>query len=187
MRVTGGFLRGRVIESPQGGAIRPTADKTRLAIFNMLESRGALRDQVVLDAFCGTGALGIEAISRGAAGAIFMDNARASLDLARRNAHMLGVEAGSHFLEADATHPVVRPGHIPPAHLIFLDPPYNKELIPISCAALDQAGWIHPAGAFWVMETEKEWNPIFPPHITIIGQKTYGQSAVYLGQTAQSI
>lgn len=187
MRITGGFLRGRIIESPKDTNIRPTADKTRLAIFNMLESRGKLRDRVVLDAFCGTGALGVEALSRGASQAIFMDLARSSLDLARRNSDALGPDFSCYFINMDATRPAPPSPHIPPTQLIFLDPPYRKEFIPLSIRGLLDAEWIDPHGAMWVMETEKEWNPNFPPEMTIIGQKTYGQSAVYLGRTGPNI
>src|SRR5215470_8012958 len=110
MRIVAGRLKGRRLLVPKGREIRPTADRTRQALFDLLE-HGHLRtgegsavvDAVVLDAFCGTGALGLEAFSRGAAEVSFMDSSSAAIDCARANARALGVSA--QFLLADATNP----------------------------------------------------------------------------------
>ncbi len=91
MRIVAGQYGGRRLEVPKGRDIRPTSDKVRGAIFNALRSRGAVEEARVLDVFCGTGALGLEALSQGAAHCTFMDKARESLELAKRNAQNLGV------------------------------------------------------------------------------------------------
>ena len=146
MRIVAGRFRGRRLELPAGLDIRPTADRTRQALFDLLE-HGHLRadggsavvDAVVLDAFAGTGALGLEALSRDAAVASFMDMSRASLDATRANAKALGLDG--QFILADVTNP---PRARRPADLVFLDPPYDKALAVPSLAALAAAGWITP-------------------------------------------
>ena len=132
MRIVAGTHRGRILKTPTGSDIRPTSDKVRQAVFNTLNSRGAVVDAVVLDAFCGTGALGLEALSQGAEAAIFMDISATSLNLAKANATLLREEEASSFLLKDAGNPGQRPPSIPPATLLFLDPPYRRNLVPVS-------------------------------------------------------
>lgn len=182
LRITGGFLRGRLLRAPDDQTIRPTADKTRLAVFNMLESRGCLRDAVVIDAFCGTGALGIEAISRGAVHSIFIDQATTSLDLARANAGDLKITDQCMFMNGDATRLTRRPANILPATLIFLDPPYRQNLVLPAMASLIDQNWVSESGAILVVESEKEWTPSWRNDLQVLTAKTYGQSALYLLQ-----
>lgn len=103
MRIIGGSARGRQLKTPVGQDIRPTSDKVRLAIFNALFSRGGVVGKVVLDAFCGTGALGCEALSQGAAKAIFYDNSKTSLTLTKENIAALGFMDRAEFMLKDAT------------------------------------------------------------------------------------
>lgn len=182
MRITGGFLRGRTLQSPQTQSVRPTADKTRLAVFNMLESRGLVRDARVLDAFCGTGALAIEAISRGGASAVLLDQDRVTLDLARANAQHLGIAGQCQFMLADMRQVASLSGL--PATLVFLDPPYRQGLVAQAMRHLVDRGLSAP-DAVYVIETEKEWVPDWPFAVDILVQKTYGQSAVYMVQCGQ--
>ncbi len=154
MRIIAGLHRGRVLKAPAGRDIRPTSDKVRQALFNALNSRGAVVDAVVLDAFCGTGALGFEALSQGASACVFMDIARSSVHLAQDNAAMLREVERCAFLHKDATAPGSRPETATPATLVFLDPPYHKNLVPQALSALQAGGWIAP-GAMIVAETEK--------------------------------
>jgi len=144
MRIVAGRLKGRTLAVPEGRDIRPTADRTRQALFDVLEhgrlaegGGSAVVDAVVLDAFCGSGALGLEALSRGAAEAVFMDASRAALDCARANARHLGLQGG--FILANAANP---PRARKPATLVFLDPPYGSGLAGPALAALSKAGWI---------------------------------------------
>ena len=159
MRIIGGTARGRQLITPDGQDIRPTSDKVRLAIFNALFSRGGVVDKVVFDAFCGTGALGCEALSHGAAKAIFCDLSKVSLSLAKQNAADLGLTDGAHFAQKDATKLGERPAATPPATIIFLDPPYRKGLIQPTLDALSAGGWMAD-NAIIVTESEKDAAPI---------------------------
>ena len=155
-RVIAGSHRGRRLEAPAGDAVRPTADRTREAVFNILAHAGwgegggsALSGARVLDAFCGSGALGLEALSRGAASCVFLDKNAVALDCARRNVATLGEEGRATLIRADALQPPVARE---PANLVFLDPPYGRELPEPALIALAGQGWFAP-GAVIVVET----------------------------------
>jgi 16S rRNA (guanine966-N2)-methyltransferase len=189
MRIVAGRLRGRRLELPAGLDIRPTADRTRQALFDLLE-HGHLRadggsavvDAVVLDGFAGTGALGIEALSRGAAAASFMDMSRASLDAARANAKALGLDA--QFILADVTNP---PRARRPAGLVFLDPPYDKALAVPALEALAAGGWIAP-GAIVSLELSGRETAAFvaPAGFAKIDERRYGKARILLLRAALS-
>src|ERR1700726_2160379 len=129
MRVVGGRLKGRNLASPSSRDIRPTADRLRESVFNILIH--AYGDPVsgarVLDLFAGTGALGIEAISRGANFALFVDNGTEARALLRNNVEALGLGGGTKAFRRDATNPG-RVHRVEPFSLVFLDPPYGKGL-----------------------------------------------------------
>lgn len=154
MRIVAGKYRSRILKAPKSDAIRPTSDKVRGAVFNMLRSRGVLQGAQAMDCFCGTGALGLEALSQGAESCVFMDNARDSLALARENAAALKIGAEAHFILKDAAKTGPRPETISSRTLIFLDPPYRKNLIPQAIESLQNNGWLAP-DAFFVIEAEK--------------------------------
>ncbi|MBB5687991.1 16S rRNA (guanine(966)-N(2))-methyltransferase RsmD [Roseomonas alkaliterrae] len=154
MRIIAGRHRGRTLRAPEGAATRPTADRVRQALFDMLwhaawGGRMAVQDQLVLDAFAGTGALGLEALSRGADHCTFIEKDRTALAALRANITACGEDARSAVLAADATRP---PAARVPCGLVFLDPPYGKGLVPRAVAALEAAGWIAP-GALLIAET----------------------------------
>ncbi|HRC27562.1 MAG TPA: RsmD family RNA methyltransferase, partial [Alphaproteobacteria bacterium] len=128
LRITGGKLGRRRILAPEDQAIRPTADKVRQAIFNTLNARSLVEGAVVLDAFCGTGAMGLEALSHGAAHAFLFDLSPAAVRLCTRNAASLGLDRQVAIRHTDATRPGPRPDALHPATLVFLDPPYDKGL-----------------------------------------------------------
>lgn len=176
MRIIGGAARGRQLKTPVGQDIRPTSDKVRLAIFNALFSRGGIVDAVVMDVFCGTGALGLEALSQGAQTAYFFDMSRESLSLAKENAAALGFSGQSHFAQKDATKLGVKPAADLPATHIFLDPPYRKNLIHPTVEALKSGNWL-AEDAIIIIETEKEAAPI-EGFGTITFDKTYGETRV---------
>lgn len=182
MRITGGTHRGRALTSPTDQTIRPTSDRARLAIFNMLDARGALKDARVLDLFCGTGALGLEALSRGAAQVRLIDSARTSLDLARQNADKLKLSDRCRFDLTDAATLPPRKSNDPAATLVFLDPPYRKALIPPTLARLTEGNWLAP-GAVLVVETEQESPLQLPAELSEIQHRVYGQAAIWLLQT----
>ena len=142
MRIIAGALRGRRLVAPAGAATRPTADRVRQALFDMLAhapwAENALAEALVLDVFAGSGALGLEALSRGAASAVFIDNDRAALAALDTNIAACRMAARARVLAADATRPP--PGT--PRTLIFIDPPYGQTLLAPTLAALDGAGWL---------------------------------------------
>jgi 16S rRNA (guanine966-N2)-methyltransferase len=154
VRIVAGLWRGRALAAPPGQATRPTADRVRQATFDMLLHApwgGKLEGTAVLDAFAGTGALGLEALSRSAATATFIERDRAALAVLRANIAACRAEPCCTVLAADATLPP--PGR--PHQLVFLDPPYGRELVVRALAALRAAGWLAP-GALVVAETGRD-------------------------------
>ena len=156
MRVVGGRLRGRALAGPKSQDIRPTADRLRESLFNILVH--AFDDPVtgarVLDLFAGTGALGIEAISRGAAFVLFVDEGAEARALLRENVAALGLGGASRIFRRDATklgdaHPV------PPFSLAFLDPPYGQGLATAALASARAGGWLTPDALVVVEEAAK--------------------------------
>ncbi len=152
MRIVGGRLRGRTLAAPKSIAIRPTADRLREALFNILIH--AYGDPVsgarVLDLFAGTGALGIEALSRGAAFALFIDDSAQARALLRENIAALGLGGQTRVFRRDAAslgaaHP------LEPFSLAFLDPPYGRGLAELALASARAGGWLTP-GALIVVE-----------------------------------
>jgi 16S rRNA (guanine966-N2)-methyltransferase len=155
MRVVGGRLRGRNLAAPSSQAIRPTADRLREALFNILVHAhdNPLQNARVLDLFAGTGALGIEAISRGAKFALFVDNGPQARALLRDNVQALGLGGITRVFRRDATN--LGPAHpIDPFSMVFLDPPYGKGLAEKALASLRDGGWLVP-GALLVVEEAK--------------------------------
>lgn len=150
MRIISGQWRGRPIVAPKGDATRPTADRTREALFSMLTSRlGSFDGLTVADLFAGSGALGLEAMSRGAASCIFVEQDKAALDALRANATKLGlrpdVRAGS-VLALGAT--------AAPLDLILMDPPYGTGAGAVALDKLSRLGWTGPAT--WIsIETDR--------------------------------
>src|SRR5205085_4473388 len=145
MRIIGGRLRGRVLAAPKSQAIRPTADRLREALFNILVHRytDPVSGARVLDLFAGTGALGLEALSRGAEFALFIDNAAEARALLRENIAALGLGGVSRIFRRDATS--LGEAHaFGPFSLIFLDPPYGQGLAEQALASALTGGWIAP-------------------------------------------
>ena len=180
MRIVGGSLRGRRLAAPPGGAVRPTADRAREALFNRLV-HGAFSDDGasgvagarVLDAFCGTGALGFEALSRGAAQAVFIDNDAAAIACVRTNIAALGVADRATVLRADAADPPPAAG---PCTLAFLDPPYAGNTIAAALPALAAAGWLAP-GALCVAESAAKSPALQPPGgFETLDSRSYGKA-----------
>ncbi len=146
MRIIAGSFRGRTLTAPAGNATRPTSDRARQALFDMLwhapwAGRAAIEDVHVLDAFAGTGALGLEALSRGAAQVTFIESNTAALKAIRANIDACRADAQCRLLVGDATKP---PRATAPCSLVFLDPPYGQGLILRAVTALHKTGWIAP-------------------------------------------
>lgn len=150
MRIIAGQWRGRPLAAPKGDATRPTADRTREALFSMLASRvGSFEDLAVADLFAGSGALGFEALSRGAASCLFVEQDRAALDALRANADKLGVRADIRATSVLALGPAPSP-----MDLILMDPPYGTGAGSVALDKLARLGWTGPAT--WIsIETAK--------------------------------
>jgi 16S rRNA (guanine966-N2)-methyltransferase len=176
MRVIGGRHRGRRLVAPPGDAVRPTSDRVREALFNIL-SHGdfsvaglPFADENVLDAFAGTGALGIEALSRGAARAAFIETDRAALAALRRNLAALDEEDAADIVPGDATRP---PRARYACVLALLDPPYRSGLAEPALAALTGMGWLAPR-ALAVVELAASDPFAAPAGFSIIDERKYG-------------
>jgi 16S rRNA (guanine966-N2)-methyltransferase len=178
MRLVAGKFRGRRLHAPEGAEVRPTSDRTREALFGILEG-GRLSGGVsplpgarVLDAFAGTGAVGLEALSRGAANVTFLERYAPALTALRRNVAELAVAADCRVLDRDALHP---PPAEAPCQLVFLDPPYNQRLAAPAIAALAARGWIDGASLIVVelMKTE-DFDP--PAGFELLDSRTYGKA-----------
>ncbi len=183
MRIVGGSLRGRKFEPPLSEVTRPMMDRVREALFNILAHRdwgkglGEIFDNQprVLDPFCGTGALAFEAISWGASHATLFDKDAGALKIARANAASLGISDKCDIRSDDATNPAPAPQS---CQLIFLAPPYRKELIPAAFAALDKHGWIAPK-ALIVCETAKTEKLQTLPGCELILARAYGEPMLH--------
>ncbi len=181
MRIVGGKHRGRTLSAPPGRDVRPTSDRTRQALFNILahcdwgpDGESPLDGAVVLDAFCGTGALALEALSRGAQRAVLLDMARGSLDSARANAAALGESANARVLRGDATKP---PPPAEPVTLAFLDPPYGRGLGEKALSALSAGGWFAPE-ALVILEEAASAAVTVPEGFTPLDERVYGDTRV---------
>ncbi|MFT8541131.1 16S rRNA (guanine(966)-N(2))-methyltransferase RsmD [Acetobacter sp.] len=158
VRIIAGARRGRVLAAPSGGTTRPTADRVRQALFDVLAHApwggpALLEGAHVLDAFAGTGALGLEALSRGGERAVFFETDRQALTALRANIHACGWEERCTVYPRDVTVPPA--ARATPATLVFLDPPYHKNLPGMALAALKARGWIAP-NAIAVIETGRD-------------------------------
>jgi 16S rRNA (guanine966-N2)-methyltransferase len=173
MRIVGGRWRSRALVAPTSQAVRPTADRLREALFNVLVH--AYGDPVtgarVLDLFAGTGALGLEALSRGAACAVFIDQSAAARALIRENVAALGAGGVTRIFRRDATrlgaaHPLA------PFSLVFLDPPYGQGLAEKALAAARAGGWL-ARDALIVVEEAVDAEFKAPPEFDEIERRRY--------------
>jgi 16S rRNA (guanine966-N2)-methyltransferase len=178
MRIVGGALRGRPLAAPRNRAIRPTADRVREAIFNVLTHgfEDRLAGARVLDLFAGTGALGIEALSRGASFCVFVEEAPEARGLIRTNVEAMGLSGRTRLLRRDATR-LGPAGTIPPAGLVFADPPYGRRLGEAALLSARQGGWLLP-GALCVVEEEAGAEFIPGPGFNLLDERRYGDTSV---------
>jgi 16S rRNA (guanine966-N2)-methyltransferase len=179
MRIAGGSLKGRPLYAPAGRATRPTSDRVREAVFNVLahgiegfELEGAR----VLDLFAGTGALGLEALSRGARFALFVDEATAARAAIRRNAETLDVTGQVKIWRRDATK--LGPcAPLAPFQLAFIDPPYGRGFGDAALAQLVSGAWLAP-GAVVVVEDSDRATVTAPDGLDVLDSRIYGDTQV---------
>lgn len=167
MRIVGGAFKGRALKAPSSQTVRPTSDRARESLFNRLTHATdlfadgrSLEGATVIDLFAGTGALGLEALSRGAAFALFVDSSIEGRGLIRENMLACGVAARARLFKRDATR-IGERGKMDPFTLAFLDPPYGKALGEKALSALHEGGWL--AGNALVILEESAKVDIAPP------------------------
>ena len=178
MRIVGGRLRGRTLASPRSQAIRPTADRLRESLFNILVH--AYGDPVtgarVLDLYAGTGAFGLEALSRGAAFALLVDDAAEARALLRENIAALGLGGVTRIFRRDATR--LGPAHpVEPFSLVFLDPPYGKGLAEKALVSARAGGWL-AQGALIVVEEAADATFMAPEGFEEVERRQYDDTEV---------
>lgn len=179
MRIVAGSHRGRRLETPPDERIRPTSDRIRESLFNILHHKlDGFIGKRVLDGFAGTGALGFEALSRGAASALFVDNNRDALALCRRNAASLGLSGQADFRLVDLTRVPQSAGTF---DLVLLDPPYGKGLAGAALDALAAAGWLAPQ-AIAVVEADRSQPEIIPDGFLTVDSRDYGRTRIVLAR-----
>jgi 16S rRNA (guanine966-N2)-methyltransferase len=183
VRITGGTLRGRALIAPGDGRVRPTSDKARQAIFNILRHNDfgigfTLDGARVADLFAGTGALGLEALSQGAAFALFVEDAAGSRALIRGNVEALGLTGVTKIWRRDATDlgPMAA-GAGGPFELAFLDPPYRQDLIVPALKSLRDGGWLAER-ALVVVETAEDEEVSPPQGHAVLDERVYGDTRV---------
>ena len=184
MRIVGGSLRGRALVTPRGQAIRPTSDRLRESLFNILAH--AYDDPVtgarVLDLFAGTGALALEAVSRGASFALFVDDGAEARALIRENVATLGLGGVTKIFRRDATklgaaHP------LEPFSLVFLDPPYLRGLAERALASARDGGWFAPQASI-VIEESVDARFAVPPGFSELERRRYDDTELIFLRTA---
>lgn len=187
MRIVSGQFRGRPLAAPEDDRIRPTSDRVREALFNiLLHGIGVtLEDTRVLDLFAGSGALGLEALSRGAAYCLFVEEDAAARALIRRNIEALGLTGVTKIFRRDATElgPAGGRGDF---ELAFLDPPYGHDLAPRALASAASGGWL-AAGAVVIIEESKKSSLVLAEGFTEVDRRVWGDTqavfARYTGVT----
>jgi 16S rRNA (guanine966-N2)-methyltransferase len=183
MRIVAGKFRGASLEAPKGSATRPTSDRVRQALFNVL-AHGAPRVEFegarVLDLFAGSGALGLEALSRGARFCLFIEESAAARAAIRRNVEALGLTGVTKIWRRDATK-LGEAGSLQPFDLIFCDPPYGKGLGERALAAAVEGGWVAP-DAIAVLEERADQNIAWPASFEEIDRRRYGDTAITIAR-----
>ncbi len=174
MRIIAGHWRGRTLVAPPGTTTRPTAERMRQAIFDMLwhapwGGRERLAGAQVLDAFAGTGAMGLEALSRGAAATVFLERDAAALAALRANIAGCKAAAQCRVIAGDALRP---PRAMAACDLVFLDPPYAAEAVEAALVALAKAGWVAAGGLVVAEYGAVPAAP--PPGFTVLAERAHG-------------
>jgi 16S rRNA (guanine966-N2)-methyltransferase len=185
MRIVAGRHRGRALAAPKGREVRPTSERAREALFDILaHARFAERDLIegarALDAFAGTGAIGLEALSRGAQFAIFLERDRDARAQLQANIKALGEDKNARILAADALHP---PRADAPCDLIFLDPPYAEDVAAAALGALAAQGWL-TGGAIVALEQRAKREFVPPAGFAVLDERRYGKTSLWFLQYA---
>lgn len=183
MRIIAGEFRGRRLKTTEGPGYRPAMGKVRQAIFSMLEARGVLwRNARVLDLFAGSGSLGLEALSRGAAFACFVEKDKKAAALIEENAAAFGVETNRRLVRSQETRVFLGARDMEPFDVAFVDPPYRGNFLASAVTGMLRKEWLRPGGIINA-EIEKDM-PLDPerafPPLECVADRTYGQTRVVL-------
>lgn len=184
MRIVGGALRGRALKGPASQAVRPTSDRLRETIFNILQHSydDPVRGARVLDLFAGTGAMAIEALSRGARYGLLVDTNTEARSVILANIDALGLGDVAAFLRRDAT----KLGRVPegePFRLVFLDPPYGRSLVGPALEGLRDGHWL-ARDALAVIEEARQATIVLPETYTLIEARDFGDTKVLFARAA---
>lgn len=183
MRIIAGSLGGRLIRTVEGEGYRPAMGRTREALFSMLGSRGLDWPECrVLDLFAGSGSLAFEALSRGASEALLVENGTLPMRCLRANVAALGLEERCHLVQDDVARLLRRPP-AQPFELVFIDPPYGKDLLGPSLHALIGQGWLAP-GAFVTAEVEREARLDAPGSLNLVADRLFGRTRILIWTAA---
>jgi 16S rRNA (guanine966-N2)-methyltransferase len=188
MRITGGTARGRSIAGPKSGCtlIRPTSDRVREALFNIIV--GKIQGSTVLDLYAGTGAFGLETLSRGAAAAVFVDQSKLALQLIQDNLSRCITGAKAALLQLDLARPdsIARLKNRLPSEmrfdLIFLDPPYERRLAEQAIVAVEQGALLNAEGLLIAEERKNAGLPEQSGSFRLIDQRCYGETGLWFYQ-----
>lgn len=182
MRIVAGKFKGRTLATPSSQAVRPTSDRLRESIFNILTHAhdDAIEGARVLDLFAGTGALGIEALSRGAAHALFVDDSTEGRGLLRENVERLGLGGVTKVFRRDATKLGPCKPHAP-FSLVFCDPPYRKGLGEKALASAREGGWLQP-DALIVFEEAADADVTLPEGFEELDRRAYGDTQIVIAR-----
>lgn len=178
MRIVGGRFRGRSLVAPNSQNIRPTTDRTRESLFNILSNKFEFSGKRVIDLFAGTGALGLEAISRGCNFALFVEQSAEGRALLRQNIETLGLQGNSRIFKRDATK-LGDAGPIQPFDIVFLDPPYSKGLGEKAIAELLRGNWLCD-NAIVILEEDRRAMPEIIDGLVKLDLRQFGDSAVQI-------
>jgi 16S rRNA (guanine966-N2)-methyltransferase len=178
VRIIGGEWRGRKLHFPQTGAVRPTPDRVRETVFNWLQFE--LAGRRCLDLFAGSGALGVEALSRGAAHAVFVESDPASARAIQATLRTLGCERGR--VECQDAFACLRRPAPEPFDVVFLDPPYGEDCLPRVCDALEQGGWLAPAAWIYLEDPAERGAPRLPAGWALMRSKRAGDVGYHLAR-----
>jgi 16S rRNA (guanine966-N2)-methyltransferase len=184
-RIIAGTARGRQLRAPEGRDTRPTSDRVREALFSRLQHQGWLDGTRVLDLYAGSGALGLEAVSRGAAAAVLVEHDAATARMVRANVAatgLAGVQVVADRVERALTRP---PGE--PFDLVFLDPPYAvaDDVVVRALTLLVDGGWLAERAAVVVERGRRSPEPVWPPGLVSAGDRSYGTTHLYFAETPE--
>ena len=180
MRIVGGVFRGRELVAPRSDRIRPTSDRLRETVFNILAHAhdDPVTDARVIDLFAGTGAMGFEALSRGARSALFVDEGAEARGLIRANIEALGLAGRTRLFRRDATK-LGAAGPVEPFSLAFLDPPYRRGLADRALGSLAAGSWLR-SGALAVVEEAAGTEVAVPGAFEMLDERDYGDTMIRL-------